>query len=357
MKNVLFIIPSLSNGGAERVVCNLANSLCSKYNIKVIYFYSTVHECAFNKNVELMNLFNATKEEYNAIKKSKRIKMLKQAIKSFDPNVIFSFLNHVCIYSFLATFNTKYLKRVVFTERINPKYSNQKLVFIKKLLLNTFIKRFVVQNEGEKLFYNKRIQKKTWIIPNQLNNDYFSYKKEYSNELKTFIGIGRLSDQKNFSMLIKAFSKIDKECRLLIYGQGEEKEKLQTLIKNLQLENKVFLMGHKNSIEEIYNEADAFVMPSKFEGMPNALLESLAIGLPCIATDFDFGPREIAKQVKSLIVCDNNEDELTKAMINLINNYNNICEVAYKERSFFKSNFSQERIEKLWIDLIESVDD
>ncbi len=357
MKNVLFIIPSLSNGGAERVVCNLANSLCLKYNIKVIYFYSTTHEYVFDKNVELINLFNATKEEFLSIKKSKRIKMLKQAIKRVDPNVIFPFLNHVCIYSFFATFNTKYLKRVVFTERINPKYLNFKSRFIKKLLLNTFIKRFVVQNEGEKHFYNKRIQRKTCIIPNQLNNNYFSYKKEYSNELKTFIGIGRLSDQKNFSMLIKAFSKIDKDCRLLIYGQGEEKENLQTLIKSLKLENKVFLMGHKNNIGEIYNDADAFVMPSKFEGMPNALLESLAIGLPSIATDFDFGPREIAMQVKSLIVCDNNEDKLTKAMLHLMDNYKNICEIAFKERSYFKNNFSQERIEKLWVELIESVED
>jgi glycosyltransferase involved in cell wall biosynthesis len=107
---------------------------------------------------------------------------------------------------------------------------------------------------------------------------------------------GRLSEQKNHKMMIDAVkivaNKYNDVC-LRIYGVGELEGQLRSYINELSLENNVKLMGRSYELYNVYKNADLYVMSSNYEGMPNALAEAMAIGLPCISTDCRTGPRDL----------------------------------------------------------------
>ena len=117
-----------------------------------------------------------------------------------------------------------------------------------------------------------------------------------SNRRPLFITIGRLIQQKGQWHLIRAFTQVVKQyprATLLILGEGEYRDKLQTLIADCDLQDHVFLLGNHSNVYQFLNQADVFVFSSLWEGMPNTMLEALAVGLPIVSTDCISGPREI----------------------------------------------------------------
>lgn len=145
---------------------------------------------------------------------------------------------------------------------------------------------------------------------------YHVQRKPHKREIVT---CGRLEKQKNHALLIQAFANVVKkypDATLKIYGEGSLKEMLQNKINELNLQGKAFLMGATNHVEKILETADLFVLSSDFEGMPNALMEAMAAGVPCIATDCPCGgPRELFGDdlVKQLVKVDK-EDELENSI-------------------------------------------
>ncbi len=111
-----------------------------------------------------------------------------------------------------------------------------------------------------------------------------------------FVSVGRLIDQKNQELLIRSFAQIAKKypnTRLLILGEGVLRTKLEKMISILELKEKVLMPGVVSNVFPYLEASDVFVLPSLWEGFPNALLDALAVDLPCIATDCQTGPREI----------------------------------------------------------------
>lgn len=113
-----------------------------------------------------------------------------------------------------------------------------------------------------------------------------------------FVAVGRLSEQKHFSLLIKAFRKVRDEvpCRLLILGEGEQRTELEELVRQLNLNEDVVLMGWRENPFRIMRAADIFVLSSLYEGFPNVLLEAMAVGLPVISTKCPSGPAELLEE-------------------------------------------------------------
>ena len=111
------------------------------------------------------------------------------------------------------------------------------------------------------------------------------------------IGAGRLVKQKNFELLIKALAKVVAKisCDLVIIGEGSERHRLQSLINKLDLRKNVWLLGHRNNPYKYFFKGDLFVLSSKYEGMPNVLVEAIACGLPAVSTRCKSGPTEILK--------------------------------------------------------------
>ena len=135
------------------------------------------------------------------------------------------------------------------------------------------------------------------------------------------MAVGRIVPQKNYPMMIRAFAQLaatNPDIQLDVYGEGEDPcyvKTIQTLISDLGLENRVFLCGRSERIHDEYREHDLFLMASDCEGMPNALIEALAMGVPCISSDCRTGPKSLVKEGQTgLLFKTGNQDSLVEKL-------------------------------------------
>ena len=181
---------------------------------------------------------------------------------------------------------------------------------------------FVFQTKEAQEYFDKKIQKKSVIIPNPINEEFIC--EPYNGEReKKIVTVGRLEEQKNHKMLIKAFSKLPEglsEYKLIIYGEGSLRPELEKQIKELNLLGRVFLPGQVDDVKNRIYKAGLFVLSSNYEGMPNALMEAMALGVPCASTDCPCGgPRFLIKnEYNGLLYNVNNELELKLAINKII---------------------------------------
>lgn len=148
---------------------------------------------------------------------------------------------------------------------------------------------------------------------------------------------GRLEEQKNHKMLINAFELVVKEhkrAKLLIYGEGSLRNELEELIENKGLSNNIKLCGNSDNIPEVLSKAEIFVLSSDYEGMPNALMEALAVGVPSISTDCPCGGPSMLIQDKESgdLIEPGNYMELSLALLNLLGNNNLQDKYSYKSK-------------------------
>lgn len=293
---VMLCINQLSKGGAERVVTNLANYLSNNHKVTIVSVRDQGIAYDINKNVKIYFLDN--KKAKNPIKKIlNRVNKLNTIIKKEKVEAILSFLPMA---SFLSLFLKKRRKtKVIVSVRNDPKVEYKKIQdFIAMKILYPLADGFVFQTEDARKYFNKKIQNKSAIILNSLNPDFImdSYKGKRE---KTIVSVGRLSSQKNHLLLIKAFEKINNdfpEHKLIIYGEGEKREELESYIKEKNLTNFISLPGIENDIKNKIYKSNLFVLSSNYEGLPNALIEALALGIPCISTNCPCGgPKSLIK--------------------------------------------------------------
>ena len=171
------------------------------------------------------------------------------------------------------------------------------------------------------------------------------------------IAVGRLVKMKQFDVLIKSYKNtqlLDKNIKLLIFGEGEEKENLQSQINSLGLHSFVLLKGFNQNVSSYIKQAKALVLSSKFEGFPMVLIEALTLKTPMIAFNCKSGPAEIIKhEINGLLVENQNQEALSKAMNTLVLN----DEFYYQIKTNIEklSNpFSEEIIIEQWINLVEN---
>lgn len=167
---------------------------------------------------------------------------------------------------------------------------------------------------------------KVTVVPNVL--DLASIRKEEKtkrdkNHTFTLVSVGRLSQKKGFYLLIDAVSALKgKKYKLLIIGDGEEKNNLLKQINTAGLQDHVFLLGLKNrtEISDLLNRSDAFVLASHTETFGVVYIEAMAVGLPVIATACG-GPEDFVTQENGILISPNNVNELKKALLKMYDNY------------------------------------
>lgn len=186
------------------------------------------------------------------------------------------------------------------------------------------------------------------IIPNPISNVFFECNHVYKENILEITAMGRLSEQKNFSLLINVAKIVHRDypdVHFSIYGDGPLREELQKKITNDNLNGIVTLQGRTNNAQKVLNAADVFIMTSNYEGMPNALLEAMAVGLPCISTDCPTGPAEIIDNgINGILVPVNNEAALTKAIEKYIEMGETIAEIGKAARKTVQDNYSTDVI-------------
>lgn len=324
--NILFFTMSMKCGGAERVISSLANHYSG------IGSHVTIMTCLKGKSyykvsnkIDTVSLDDCKQQqdEHKISRFLRRRTRIKMHLLNNKYDVIICFLPEP---SFLMLSLKKHFKlKILVSERANPKeeYSN----LFHSLLMRMLYPRadsFVFQTEDAKKYFSHNIRKKSTVIPNSISQDFLNMKPG-NRQKKEIVSVGRLHKQKNHELLIEAFNKIHfryPDYILKIYGNGELKEALYNRICELKLEEYIFLMGDTNDVKGAIQNASLFVLPSDSEGMPNALMEAMAIGLPVISTDCPCGgPRQmIIHEVNGLLTRVGDVKDLTESILKLLDN-------------------------------------
>ena len=297
MKHIVFAIGSLHGGGAERVVSVWASKLAERgYRVSVIVFSRLEDEYNISDKVNVYPIADSQKA-CNDMSVLKRILIIRKLLKKLKPNVVISFLPMMQVYMRLAGVGLKYSR--IETIRINPWRAEIVKSKLSGIWLGCFKKcnALILQSEDQRPFFSEKVQKKAVVIPNPINEKYLEVqKKEYNASSHKIVAAGRLSEQKNYKMMIDAVKLVLKkydDVSLQIYGNGDLKDRLCEYIEGEGLSEHIRLMGRSNELFNVYRDADLYVMSSDYEGLPNALAEAMAVGLPCISTDCKTGPRDL----------------------------------------------------------------
>lgn len=292
---ILFHINSLGKGGAERVVSLLANEFV-KDGVEVVIATEWYAEEEYEVDSRVKRIhagLSTIQEKGNRVAKQwYRIHNLRTILKNEKPSVVLSFCAKANYRAMMASIATRV--PVIVSVRNNPMidYVGTVKGIMNKLFLNRAA-GCVFQTEEAKEFFDEVLQKKSKIICNPVNEKYLHAKREETK--KKIVCVGRLVAQKNQMLLVNAFEEILEkysDYHLYLYGDGSDdecKEELLDYVAAKELKKSIHFMGLSSTLETDMADAAMFVLPSNYEGMPNALMEAMALGLPVISTDCPCG--------------------------------------------------------------------
>lgn len=329
MKRIAFIIGSMGKGGAERVISILSNSYIEKgWNVDIIMLLGSNIDYNISEKINLIDLSTGKSRVKSSIS---WIKSLRQYAKNNRPNVIVAFSAMMYFTTYFSMLGLDI--PLIVTERSDPYNDGRnKFIDIFANLLYPKARAVVLQTERAKSYFSEKIKNNSVIIPNPIEVRAHAS----DNPKKKIVNVGRLVEVKNQKLLINSFYRINKEFpeySLHIYGDGVLFDDLKCLIDQLGMNNSVFLEGNVSNIHEAISDADFFVLSSNYEGLSNALLEAMMMGLPCISTDCAGSNEYITNGKSGYIVPIGDEDELYKAMKNMISNEKLREEMGVKGRS------------------------
>lgn len=338
-KKIFFIIPSIAGGGAERVFVNLVNEIDkSVFDVTLIYLFDELNAYKVSKDIHTINI-NSNRARNASFKIIKLIRKEK-------PALVISTLGHLNMMLLILkkTFprNTKLIIRQ--TNIMSLRKSESKIQQIKQKVLNKFYNnadKIICQSEFMKKDFMEftNIQKNVKKIYNPVDVESILIKSKeivdynFTSGQKNFFFVGRLNEVKRIPLIIDAFENYHKknnESKLYILGEGPERKKLEAYIEKYKLTDSVKLLGFQQNPYKWILHADLFIMASKHEGMPNVLLETIALEIPVLILKHPGGTEEIMKAVGI-------EDRFVEELI-------------ITEKSFNNYN------EKVWLKLLENFD-
>ncbi len=315
----------MERGGAQRVLVNLMEHYVDN-DIDVVL----INDFKLSSNVSKYNVPNKVKRyflrdglEGNKIFKNiERVINLRKIVMKENPDVVLSFLGSCNKRMLIGTIGLK--TRKIVSVRNDPNYEYARSGLSKFFARNIFklADGVVFQTKDASSYFPKCVVNKSTIILNPVDLKFYNVKRD--DNPKNIVTAGRLFPQKNQKLLIEAFSKICDEFKddnLIFYGEGSLRQELLDLCKNLHIENRVSLPGNVDNVEQMLSKAKIFVLTSNFEGLPNALMEAMAMGLPCISTDCPCGgPRTlIDNDISGKLVRVGDIDELANVLRDVLN--------------------------------------
>lgn len=354
---IFFYINTIGNGGAERVLTVLANQISAlDYDVTVITSIKREWEYPLLEGVRRITLEHTP--EQNRIKKNiSRIFKLRALCKSEQPDVLISFMEEPNYRALVATMGLR--TKNIISVRTDPAVAYER--GIAKILAKTLYRRadgYVFQTEQARQWFASSIQNRATVIVNPISDAFYSVCRSPGSQ-KRIVASGRLNPVKNFELLLEAFALVSKQlqdCTLTIYGAGALKEELEKKIEALELTGRAELFGQCNDIPNAMKDASLFVMSSNVEGLPNALMEAMVLGLPVITTDFSGGAaRALIKDGENgMIVPMKDKDRLAQAIARIMTDHEYAQRLgrAAKVRA---EEFRTETIVQKWIRYIEYV--
>ena len=282
---ILFVIHKLDYGGAPKIMAFLANRLSlDGYDVYVLTYEDMTLMQKLRREVRQIGLPDSLPSLF-AVRRICQIMRVRKVLKIIQPDALISFLPYPNIISILAASGTRI--PVIISQRGDPSALQSWFTKFRDFVYN-FADGYVFQTEGARNCYNKRIQRKATVIPNPIVADNIPAKWMGDKE-DIIVHVGRFELMtKRQDILIEAFARVaDKypSIRLVLFGDGADELKIRGIISNRHLDHRIVLAGVVNDIYKAIKKARLFVLSSDNEGIPNALIEAMCVGLPCISTD------------------------------------------------------------------------
>lgn len=316
-KKIAFLIPSLRNGGAERVLSNMSINLDEKFEQTIIVWDSSNIDYPHKGEIVDIQVSNKDNILENIFVLLKRIKSVKKCKKEKNIDTTISLLEGPNIVNILSrskdkvivsvhNFQSKERKGIygkIFKFLIKQFYNKADyVVAVSSHIKQDLVENFNISEDKVKVIYNPfDIKAIEHLMKEEIEDEY-----KFIFEKPVIINAGRLTEQKGQWHLIKSFYEVKKtnpDCNLVILGQGELENDLKELSKKLGLEESVFFLGfQKNPFKFIHN-ADIFALTSLFEGFPMCLAESMVCETPIISVDCKSGPREMLYNNADISLC------------------------------------------------------
>ena len=354
---IIFIAERLEGGGAEKVDAILASYFADKYNhdVKIVKYFSGNAEFHVSDKVEILSPTGNFKFKYFEV--INEYFFTKKIIDQFKPDVVIS----------LATYRTNIMlgfgfKRrdflMIMSERNDPnKYPAKPLYRYLRNIAYSRCDGMVFQTYDARSCFNGRVASHSVVIQNPI----FVDKRLIYDGIreKSIVNLSRLTKQKNIPLLLSAFQKVSfrfPDYKLHIYGDGELREKLWEMTVKMGLKDKVVFHGLVKDVLSHINKASIYVSSSDYEGISNAMLEALALGIPTICTDCPIGGAKmtIKNGVNGLLVPVGDKKALVDAIISLIENSGYAKSLGEKGKEIV-IGLSEDTIAEEWMSYISDI--
>lgn len=348
-EKICFVIGSLKFGGAERVLSEIANYISDQgYEVYVV---------TFEKAKQEYKLQNKIKRIVLALPQNRIVKLVAGVSKlrrflhkeKFPVCISFDILAN-CILPLAAPSGCK----TIISERNAP--IETKLSHMSKIL------RFLTYSKADKCVFQtlEAMEKSRYVpkekgivIPNPIKQD-LPFRS--SNNKEIVVAVGRLADQKNYPAMLRGFAEFirkHKKYQLCIYGDGNRKDELIRFARNLKIQENVHFLGSVKDVHERIKKAQIFLMTSDYEGIPNALLEAMGIGLPVIAYDCPAGGvRLLLSKEKSGILLEDQSPGRIGSALCFLADHPEIRDEMGRRALYVRDEFSIDKIGAQWLSVI-----
>lgn len=318
---LIFVIKKLSDsaGGAERVLCSICNELSARgHSITLISFDEAESRPFYvlNNSVKHIKLpIGDSSKPATFYEVLLRSFALRKVVIALNPDAVIGFMHSAFV---PLAFTLVGLRIPIFaSEHIVPAhYKGRRFQWLLFKMAVPFIKKITVLSDSIKATYPPSIQKKMVSLPNPVTPVISSIKRSYSDDVRTIVTVGRLDTQKDHETLIKAFKTLSydfPELRLRIVGEGPLRSSLEHLIVSLGLELRVLLVDKTKSIHAVYDGAQIFVIPSRYESFGLVTAEAMSTGLPVVGFSDCPGTNELIDHEDTGLLA--NPDGLSRAEV------------------------------------------
>ena len=360
---IMFVIYSMIPGGAERVAATLINHWVSSGDELILVTITSAEIDFYELDGRIkrmpLNLARASRNWRDSILNNFQIIMqLREVMHHVNPDVVLSFMDLVNLRVLLAAFGTR--MPVVVGERVDPtQHPIGKIARVLRWLLYRRAYAVVLQTHGIVHWASRFVScKAIHVIPNPIGDQFLKPNPTISEHARKIVAMGRLEFQKGFDLLLRAFAQCaggHPDWTLDIFGEGSERIRLQALANHLGIADRVRLPGVIKDPERVLRQFDIFILSSRYEGFPNALLEAMTCGLAVISFDCRSGPREMIENgVNGVLVPPLDVDALVKAMARLMGDEDERKRLGERAVAVAE-RFSLARVSQMWRSVLESV--
>jgi glycosyltransferase involved in cell wall biosynthesis len=363
---LLIYIHSLENGGAERVVANLANYWVSVgWEITVVTVAAQAKDFyALDPAVRRISLDLAGSSRNvlaGFLRTARRAQALRRILQRIQPDVALSAMHTANVILALAARGLPHLRAIGSEHNFPPKAPMGVIIeTMRRYAYGHLAAVVALTQECADWLAAHSHARRVVVIPNPVSWPLSNHEPQVSPAAccapgrRVLLGVGRLSEEKNFSSLIDIFSRLapgHPDWDLVILGQGPLRDALHAQVQAAGLEQRIFLPGSVGNIGDWYERAAMYVMSSDFEGFPNTLVEAMAYGLPAVSFDCDTGPRDIIRHdVDGLLIAPGDTGGMESALGKLMVDEQLRADFARRAIDA-RERFSMQKISCMWEDV------